>query len=134
MKDYARALIKRFDTDNDGVITFQELCEGLKQFDIDLPLNQRIGLMKKLDVDKDGEITDIELTRALKTVEDEMIHDAVETAIKKIASGADDHTSMREYVKVLFKKFDLNNDGLISLQELSDGLKRIQIYLSSRER
>ncbi len=90
--------------------------------------------MKKLDIDRDGEITDIELTRALKTVEDEMIHDAVETAIKKIASGADDHTSMREYVKVLFKKFDLNNDGLISLQELSDGLKRIQIYLSSRER
>lgn len=115
MKDYARALIKRFDTDNDGVITFTELCEGLKQFDIDLPLNQRIGLMKKLDVDRDGEITDVELTRALKTVEEDMIREAVETAVKKIASGAEEFTSMREYVKVLFKKFDLNNDGLISL-------------------
>lgn len=115
MKDYARALIKRFDSDNDGVITFQELCEGLKQFDIDLPLNQRIGLMKKLDVDRDGEITDVELTKALKTVEADMIRDAVETAIKKIASGAEEHSSMREYVKVLFKKFDLNNDGLITL-------------------
>jgi Ca2+-binding EF-hand superfamily protein len=46
-------------------------------------------------------------------------------AIKKIAAGAEDHASMKEYVKVLFKKFDLNNDGLISMQELSDGLKRI---------
>jgi Ca2+-binding EF-hand superfamily protein len=89
--------------------------------------------MKKLDVDRDGEITDVELTRALKTVEAEIIHDAVETAIKKIASGAEDFSSMREYVKVLFKKFDLNNDGLITFQELSDGLKRIQIYISSRE-
>jgi Ca2+-binding EF-hand superfamily protein len=115
MKDYARALIKRFDSDNDGVITFTELCEGLKQFDIDLPLNQRIGLMKKLDVDRDGEITDVELTRALKTVEEDMIREAVETAVKKIASGAEEFTSMREYVKVLFKKFDLNNDGLITL-------------------
>ena len=89
--------------------------------------------MKKLDVDRDGEITDVELTRALKTVEAEIIHDAVETAIKKIASGAEDFSSMREYVKVLFKKFDLNNDGLITFQELTDGLKRIQIYISSRE-
>jgi Ca2+-binding EF-hand superfamily protein len=78
-------------------------------------LNLRIALMKKLDVDRDGEITEVELSKALKTVEADMIRDAVETAIKKIASGAEDYSSMREYVKILFKKFDLNNDGLISI-------------------
>ena len=69
MKDYARALIKRFDNNSDGVITFQELCDGLRQFDIDLPLKQRIALMKKLDVDRDGEITEVELSKVLQSVE-----------------------------------------------------------------
>jgi hypothetical protein len=62
--------------------------------------------MKKLDVDRDGEITHVELSKALQTVEREMIRDAVETATKKIAAGGEDYPTMREYVKVLFKKFD----------------------------
>jgi len=125
MKDYSRALIKRFDTDNDGVITFQELCDGLRHFDIELALKERMALMKKLDVDRDGEITHVELSKALQTVEREMIRDAVETATKKIAAGGEDYPTMREYVKALFKKFDYNNDGLITFQELGDGLKKI---------
>jgi Ca2+-binding EF-hand superfamily protein len=54
MRDYARALITRFDRDLDGLITFQELCDGLDQFDIDLSLKDKMSLMKKLDVDADG--------------------------------------------------------------------------------
>lgn len=81
--------------------------------------------MKKLDVDRDGEITHVELAKALQTVERDLIRDAVETAIKKIAAGGEEYQSMREYVKALFIKFDKNNDGLITFQELSDGLKKI---------
>ena len=69
MRDYAKALIKRFDNNNDGVITFQELCNGLRSFEIDLGLKERLGLMRKLDVDKDGSITEVELARALNSVE-----------------------------------------------------------------
>lgn len=54
--------------------------------------------MKKLDVDRDGEITEVELFKALNTVERQTINDAVETAIKKIAAGGEDYSSMREYV------------------------------------
>lgn len=69
MRDYARALIKRFDNNNDGIITFQELCNGLRTFDIDLGLKERLALMRKLDVDKDGTITEVELGRILHSVE-----------------------------------------------------------------
>jgi Ca2+-binding EF-hand superfamily protein len=34
MKDYARHLIKQFDRDNDGIITFTELCDGLMKLKI----------------------------------------------------------------------------------------------------
>jgi Ca2+-binding EF-hand superfamily protein len=44
--------------------------------------------MKKLDIDADGEITEVELANALHSVDTEMTNEAVETALKKIASGA----------------------------------------------
>jgi Ca2+-binding EF-hand superfamily protein len=34
MKDYARHLIRQFDRDNDGIITFTELCDGLLKLKI----------------------------------------------------------------------------------------------------
>jgi Ca2+-binding EF-hand superfamily protein len=77
MRDYARALINRFDRDFDGVITFQELCDGLDSFDIDLSVKDRMALMKKLDVDADGEITEVELARALQTVDAEITNESV---------------------------------------------------------
>ncbi len=133
INEYARALIARFDTDNDGLITFQELCSGLEAFDIDLSVKDRMGLMKKLDIDADGEITEVELANALHSVDTEMINEAVETALKKIASGATGSSNLRDYVKDLVRKFDRNGDGLLTFEELSDGLAKIHIYLNQRE-
>jgi Ca2+-binding EF-hand superfamily protein len=54
--------------------------------------------------------------------------------VRKIASGSEDYSSMREYVKVLFKNFDINLDGLISFEELVDGLRSLNINLTSQEK
>jgi len=51
LRDYARNLIRRFDTDSDGVISVRELVEGLKNMGIFLTPTEREGLMKKLDID-----------------------------------------------------------------------------------
>jgi len=40
-------------------------------------------------------------------------NEAADVAIKKLASGAEEFSSMREYVHYLFSKFDYNNDGKI---------------------
>ena len=34
LKGYAKALVKKFDRDQDGVIQFKELCDGLKTMNI----------------------------------------------------------------------------------------------------
>lgn len=34
MKEYARHLIRKFDNNSDGIINFQELCEGLSRMNI----------------------------------------------------------------------------------------------------
>ncbi len=108
-------MIKRFDSDNDGVITFQELCDGLESFDIDLSIKDRMALMRKLDVDADGEITEIELSRALHTVDQQITQEAVETCLKKIAAGAEGNGNLRDYVREIVRRFDDNSDGLLTI-------------------
>jgi Ca2+-binding EF-hand superfamily protein len=86
--------------------------------------------MRKLDVDKDGTITEVELARALNSVEVALRNEAVTTCLKKIASGAESYSSLRAYVRDLVKKFDINSDGLLTVQELVDGLRKMNIFLS----
>ena len=51
MKGYAQQLIRRFDRDSDGIVSFRELCDGLKGMQIFLSQKEKEGLMQKLDVD-----------------------------------------------------------------------------------
>lgn len=116
LREYVRILIKRWDTNNDGVISFQEVCEGLKQMEINLQLKDRVALMKKLDLNKDGRITEEELYKVLggngSGPGDMSI---VNQTIVKIAGGAQDLTNMRQYARELIRRFDTDSDGVISL-------------------
>lgn len=112
LKDYTKHLIKKFDRDNDGIITFSELCDGLQKINITVNSGDRKALMDRLDIDKDGKITEHELYRVLSG---EVSHEIIDQAIQKIAKGAKSYTSMAEYVKDLVRKFDRNSDGYLSL-------------------
>lgn len=59
---------------------------------------------------------------------------AAEIALKKIAAGAEEYGSMREYVNVLMKKFDMDGDGMITFDELCNGLKKLNINLTQKEK
>ena len=61
MKDYAKTLIRKFDKDSDGIISFQELCDGIRNMSILLTQPEREALMKKIDINKDGSISSKEL-------------------------------------------------------------------------
>jgi Ca2+-binding EF-hand superfamily protein len=130
MRDYAVHLIKKWDRDNDGIITFSELCDGLSKMSITLSNADKQGLMHRLDIDRDGRITSDEIFRVLSGGDAAGMVDAT---IKKIASGAAKYGSMQEYVKDLVRRFDRNSDGLLSIKELTEGLAKMQIYLSQSE-
>ena len=69
MRDYSKHLIRKFDRDGDGIITFQELCEGLVKINILISNQEKQALMSKLDIDRDGKITEKEIYRVLSSVE-----------------------------------------------------------------
>lgn len=89
-------------------------------------------------MDRNGEISDHELFKALSSVSssDLQAHarEAADIALKKLAAGAEDYSNMREYVKVLMRNFDYDNDGVITFNELCDGVKRMNVFLTLKER
>lgn len=138
MREYVRFLIKKFDFDNDGIITFNELCDGIRSLNIFLTLKERQALMKALDLNNDGELSADELYKVLSKVDvkftKSQLKEQIDNVLKKIASGAEDYSSMKEYVKDLMNKFDSNYDGFISFEELTNGLRSIKINLTSQEK
>jgi Ca2+-binding EF-hand superfamily protein len=138
MREYAKKLIRKFDKNSDGLISVQELTQGLKTMDIFLTQEERDALMTKLDLDRNGEISDQELYQALSSVKTSDLaahaHEGADIALKKLAAGAEEYSNMREYVNVLIRKFDYDNDGVITFTELCEGVKRLNIFLSVKER
>lgn len=90
-------------------------------------------MMKRLDMNNDGQISDIEMYKALSSIETQLTKETVDQALKKIVAHSEEYANMKEYCKALIKKFDSNNDGQISFQELTDGLKKMKIHLNPRE-
>ena len=133
LKDYARALIKKWDTDLDGIISFAELCDGLKSLNITLTLKDRMALMKRMDLNSDGQISDIEVYRAMSSVETQLTKDTVDQAMRKIVLQAEEFANLKEYCKVLVQRFDGNQDGLIQFKELTEGLKKMGVSLNKNE-
>jgi len=94
--------------------------------------------MERLDLDRNGEISDQELFKALSSVNtsdlSNLAKEAADVALKKIAAGSENYSNMREYVNVLMRNFDYDNDGQVTFNELCDGIKKLNIYLTLKER
>jgi len=96
LREYVRILIKRWDTNNDGIISFQEVCDGLKQMEINLQLKDRVALMKRLDLNKDGKITEDELYKVLSgSAGGSGDSSVINQTLLKIAGGASDLSNLR---------------------------------------
>lgn len=51
-----------------------------------------------------------------------------------IKKGVEKYSSLEEYVKALMERFDVNGDGSISIDELGEGLKSINVTISDKEK
>jgi len=138
IREYCKFLMKKFDGNGDGLLSFDELFNGLKSLHIQLNLREKLALMKRLDLNKDGEITIDELYKTLSKVDSKLnktqLQNSLDAILRKIAAGADDFSGLKEYVRFLIKKFDKNSDGMISIDELANGLEHLDIHVSNQEK
>lgn len=127
LKDYAKHLIRKWDKDSDGIITFSELCDGIYKLNIMISQQDKRALMDLLDIDRDGKITENELFRVLSGG---AAPEIIDQTLRKIAGGAKGYSNLADYSRDLVRKFDKNGDGLISIHELADGLAKLGIFLT----
>ena len=102
-----RAAFKRFDRNGDGALSKDELAAALKSSGLSYTDMEVNAIFSLGDADGDGEITLQEFVNLMSPSASEVI-----SKIRKNFKNITD-------VKVAFKKIDINNDGLISKQELS---------------
>ena len=105
-----KTAFKKLDANNDGEISFDELRAGMKSI-VNLSEGEMRSVFSVMDVDNDSNISFSEFARTIIASADEKI-----SQLKK-------NLGTSSSVQAAFKKFDVNNDGQISLQELSSGLK-----------
>lgn len=68
MREYVKDLVKKFDSDGDGLLTVQELTDGLRKLNIFLSQREKQSLVGKLDLNRDGEVSEAEILKVLNTV------------------------------------------------------------------
>ena len=141
LEDYIIVIFKKFDINKDGALSFKELREGLKSMNVHLADNEIHALFHFIDVDRDGEITQEELYNAViskdKYTKNPRIGQQkinVDHVLDLIKKGVEKYSSLDAYVKALMERFDINCDGSISIEELGEGLKSINVRISEKEK
>eukprot|EP00615_Pteridomonas_danica_P006514 CAMPEP_0114328932 /NCGR_PEP_ID=MMETSP0101-20121206/736_1 /TAXON_ID=38822 ORGANISM="Pteridomonas danica, Strain PT" /NCGR_SAMPLE_ID=MMETSP0101 /ASSEMBLY_ACC=CAM_ASM_000211 /LENGTH=413 /DNA_ID=CAMNT_0001458419 /DNA_START=2049 /DNA_END=3287 /DNA_ORIENTATION=+ len=86
--------------------------------------NKLIGKNHKIDNDKDNEDDN-----SLKS----KIKNPLDLLIGTDDDHADDHTNTLQRVKELFKTFDNDDDALIDVDELTEGLIKLRILMNKRQ-
>jgi regulator of RNase E activity RraB len=99
-------LLRIFDLDNDGLISYLELVDGVKSLGISAKKNDLLELMEHMDKDKDGFVTQIELYTAMDL---KPLHEgyqgtsvSIDHVLQKLKKGAEKYHNIGEYVNVLF--------------------------------
>lgn len=65
LREFVDFLMRKFDRDNDGMVRFEELGQGLKSIEVKATDQELLAMMKQLDKDRDGGISKFELYNAL---------------------------------------------------------------------
>ena len=134
LREYVDFLMRKFDMDGDGLIGFEELGKGLKGIEVKATDQEHLALMRTLDKDRDGGVSKFELYAALeqefgstKASFNTTPGYAVESIISSIKKKIDPYKSKGEQILNLMRIFDKDQDGLISYNELVDGIRVLGI-------
>lgn len=110
---YARYVFNTFSQAQTGLLSFEEFVLGLSVLARGSPEERMRWVFTLYDLDGDGKVTRDELA---------LVVAAVHALLGRCAPPLQD-SDLRERVEVLFQKLDLNQDGVVTLDEFLTGCR-----------
>nr|XP_045605020.1 calsenilin-like isoform X4 [Procambarus clarkii] len=120
---YAHHVFKAFDLNSNGQISFRDLLVSLSQLLRGTAYDKLKFAFKLYDVNGDGCITKAELTDIVSSVHELMGRSSHNRHVE------DKQT--REHVERLFKKLDLNGDGVVTIDEFIQSCMQDEVITES---
>jgi calcium-binding protein CML len=91
-------------------------------------------LFQHFDTDGDGAITLAEFKSAMKRQNPKMADKEIEAMMKRLDTNGDGNIDFREFAAMeIFKQFDVDNDGEITIAEFKNGMSKLNPSLSEKE-
>lgn len=143
VSQYAHYLFQTFDQDHNGTITFQDFVVGLSALSRGAPEDKLRWVFQLYDLNGDGIISRDEMTDIIVS-----IHSLVAAHHSHPSPGAgggasstagagggglddDDPDSVRDHVNRVFQKLDLNQDGVVTIDEFIETCLRDENVMKS---
>ncbi|XP_071548083.1 Kv channel-interacting protein 4 isoform X4 [Panulirus ornatus] len=133
---YAHHVFKAFDLNSNGQISFRDLLVSLSQLLRGTAYDKLKFAFKLYDVNGDGCITKAELTDIVSSVHELMgrsSHNRHEPddGIEVVSRAGVEDKQTREHVERLFKKLDLNGDGVVTIDEFIQSCMQDEVITES---
>ncbi|XP_047005048.1 calsenilin [Schistocerca americana] len=122
---YAHYVFKAFDVNSNGAISFRDLLVTLSTLLRGSMYEKLRWTFKLYDINGDGCITRAELSEIVSA-----IHELMGRRAHHV-SRVEDERKAREQVDRVFKKLDLNQDGVITIEEFIESCLKDEVITKS---
>ncbi|XP_071947956.1 Kv channel-interacting protein 4-like isoform X2 [Antedon mediterranea] len=112
---YAHYVFNSFDTDHNGSITFEEFISGLSILSRGTVVEKLNWAFMLYDINGDGSITKEEMLDIVTSIYDMM---------GKYSQPSVDELSPKDHVDKVFRKLDLNRDGVVTIDEFLESCRQ----------
>ncbi|KAF7490550.1 Kv channel-interacting protein 4 [Sarcoptes scabiei] len=122
VNQYAHYVFNTFDPDRTGIVTFTDFVIGLSVLFRGTVQDKLKWVFSLYDVNCDGIISKDDLSRVIISVYD---------LLGKSVYPQVDEATYKHHIDRVFKKFDLNNDGLVTYEVFMEACQKDQELLQS---
>ncbi|KAL6466761.1 hypothetical protein MHYP_G00245650 [Metynnis hypsauchen] len=119
---YAHFLFSAFDTDQNGIVSFEEFIRGLSVLLRGSAEEKLCWAFNLYDLNKDGHITKEEMLDIVKAIYDMMGKNIPPLLKEEIP---------RQHVEIFFQKMDQNQDGVVTVEEFIDTCQKDENIMKS---